>query len=58
MNNLPSFRVYLSNGTSYVTSMAKNVTLEDAKRYFIGRIIEDHDEKHQLTFVNVEQVTT
>jgi len=30
---LTAYRVYLENGTDYVTSMAEGVTLEDACNY-------------------------
>jgi hypothetical protein len=33
---LPAYRVHLSDGSSYVTSMAANVTLSDAQAYFEG----------------------
>jgi hypothetical protein len=40
MNTLPAYRVYLANGTNYVTSMARNITLEDARAYFVNASIE------------------
>lgn len=33
---LPAFRVVLSDGSSYVTSMACGVTLDQARAYFMG----------------------
>lgn len=39
MDNLPTYRVHLSDGTSYITSMARGITLEDARAYFVtGRV--------------------
>lgn len=35
---MPAFRVHLDDGTSYVTSMARGVTLADACAYFIGSV--------------------
>jgi hypothetical protein len=40
MNELPAYRVYLANGTSYVTSIARNITLEKAQAYFVGASME------------------
>lgn len=37
---MPAFRIYLNNGESYVTSMAKGITLEDAEHYFLDEVIE------------------
>ena len=34
--HLPACRVFLSDGTSYVTSMAAGVTLEQARECFVG----------------------
>lgn len=36
--DLPAYHVTLSDGTSYVTSMANGVTLADAKAYFMGQV--------------------
>ena len=35
---MPAFRVHLNDGTSYVTSMARGVTLVDARDYFVGSV--------------------
>lgn len=53
---MPAFKVTYHNGKSYVTSMAKGVTLADAKRYFLGNWMEQPDEKTMLQVVKVEQV--
>lgn len=37
---LPAYRVTKPDGTSYVTSMAAGITLEEARRYFTGRTVE------------------
>jgi hypothetical protein len=37
---LPAYRVFLANGESYVTSMARNITLDKARAYFIGASID------------------
>lgn len=54
MTNLPAFRVFLSNGTSYVTSMAANTTLENARSYFVGQWFTQSDET-SLQAVRVER---
>ncbi len=41
---LPSYRVYYEDGSSYVTSMAQGITLEDARKYFTGLWITQSDE--------------
>ncbi len=53
---MPAFKVTYHNGKSYITSMAKGITLADAKRYFLGNWIEQPDEKTMLQVVKVEQV--
>lgn len=40
---LTTFRVHLDNGTSYVTNMAKGVTLSQAEAYFAQGPIEVSD---------------
>mgnify|MGYP001340647205 CR=1 FL=1 len=34
--NLPAYRVILSDGNSYITSMAAGITLAVARQYFLG----------------------
>lgn len=51
---LTAYRVYLNDGSNYVTSMAKDVTLEMARQYFIGQWFEQSDEKTMLQAINVE----
>lgn len=51
---LTDYRVTLSDGSSYITSMAHDVTLAQARAYFVGRSIEQPDEKTSLVAVNVE----
>jgi hypothetical protein len=41
--NLPAFRVIYTDGTSYVTSMSKSTTLENARAYFVDASIEQMD---------------
>lgn len=38
--NLPAFRITTSSGHSWVTSMAKDVTLQKAKDYFLGQRVD------------------
>ena len=40
---LPAYRVTLSDGSSYVTSMALGVTLDRARAYFVGNQFEQSD---------------
>jgi hypothetical protein len=35
---LPAYKITHADGSSYVTSMAANVTLADARAYFIGQV--------------------
>lgn len=53
-DELPAFRVHLSDGSSYVTSMAQGVTLEQAQAYFVGQWFEQADERTMLQAVAVE----
>ncbi len=43
MNELPAYRVIYADGTSYVTSMAKGITLDQARAYFVGESFEQFD---------------
>ena len=52
---LTAYRVFLSNGTNYVTSMAAGVTLQQARDYFMGQPLEQPDGS-TLTVTNVEAV--
>ncbi len=42
--DLPAYRVYYEDGSSYVTSMANGITLQDARKYFVGLWITQPDE--------------
>jgi hypothetical protein len=42
--NLTAYRVHLANDTNYVTSMAAGITLEDARKYFVGKPLTQADE--------------
>jgi hypothetical protein len=56
-NELPAYRIFLSDGTDYVTSMAHGVTLEDARSYFNRPFYLENEngETFSLSVVNVEQ---
>ena len=53
---MPAFRVMYENGQSYVTSMAKGITLAQARDYFVGKPFEQHDEKTVLVVQRVDPV--
>lgn len=40
---LPAYKITYEDGTGYVTSMAKGITLEDARAYFVGKSFEMPD---------------
>lgn len=40
---LPAFKVTSDNGSSYTTSMAAHVTIQDARDYFLGQTFTDED---------------
>lgn len=52
---LTAYRVFLNNGTDYVTSMAAGVTLQQARDYFMGQPLEQSDGS-TATVINVEAV--
>lgn len=54
---LTAYKVFLSDGSDYVTSMAEGVTLEMAQKYFVGQWFEQSDEKTMLQAIKVETVT-
>lgn len=56
MNNLTAYRVFLNDGSNYVTSMAKDVTLEMARDYFMGQWFEQSDGKTMLQAIDVQEV--
>ena len=37
--NLPAFKITTESGYAWVTSMAKDVTLEMVQEYFVGRMV-------------------
>ena len=51
---LTAYRVHLSDGSSYVTSMAAGVTLEQARAYFLGSTqFLDIEETKKVTVTDV-----
>ncbi len=56
MSNLPAYRVYLSDGSTYVTSMAQGVTIGQARAYFVGQWFTQSDEVTKLQAVKVTEV--
>ena len=55
-NILPAYRVTFDDGTTLETSMAKGVTLEDAKEYYIGTRFVRDDETTFRTGVSVQRL--
>lgn len=53
-SDLPAFKVTYEDGESYITSMAKGVTLDAAKKYFLGQYLTQPDEVTKKKVVNVE----
>lgn len=53
---LTAYKITLSDGSSYVTSMAAGVTLADARSYFLGQWFTQSDEVTKLQAVGVESV--
>ncbi len=51
---LPAYRVYYEDGSSYITSMAEGITLEDAREYFVGLWITQPDES-SMRVVDVQK---
>ena len=58
MSVLPAFKIYLADGTSYVTSMSVGITLADATAYFKGKILNrgTYDKDYLVRCTNVEQI--
>ncbi len=42
-SEMPAYKVIYEDGGSYVTSMAKGITLDQARAYFVGEYFEQHD---------------
>lgn len=60
-NGLTAYRITSSDGSSYVTSMAAGVTLDDAKKYFLGQVFTDerpNGKKNRRRVVKVEKVNS
>ncbi len=53
---LTAYRVTYADGTEYVTNMAANVTLEEARRYFSGKFFElgEYPDDRIVKCINVE----
>ena len=51
---MPAFRIFLSDKTDYVTSMAAGTTLLVAKQYFLGKWFTQSDET-SLQCIAVEE---
>ena len=54
---LTAYRIHRDDGTSYVTSMAAGVTLEQARAYFIGQTEFDDIETIRFIRSTVIEVT-
>lgn len=52
--DLPAYKITLANESSYVTSMAKGITLEAARAYFLGQELVQDDETTMLRVVAVD----
>jgi hypothetical protein len=48
------YKITLENGHSWTTSMAKGITLDQARKYFMGQLIEMPDEKSSSIVASVE----
>lgn len=53
---LTAYRVYLSNGTNYISNMEKDVTLEMARKYFVGQVFELEEGKPLVMVLDVEAI--
>jgi len=53
-DDLPAYKITLHDGSSYVTSMARGITLEAARAYFLGQVFEQADEITMLRVVAVD----
>lgn len=53
---LPVFKITYNNGSSYVTSMAEGITIDQAKEYFLNQSFVQSDETTFLTVVKVDQI--
>ena len=53
---LTTYRITFDNGQTITTSMAKNVTLEDAQKYYLGNEFELIEGQPNVKAVNVEKV--
>ena len=56
IHSLPAYRVTFDDGTTLETSMARGITLDDAKAYYIGTPFVRDDETTFRTGVSVEQI--
>lgn len=57
--NPPAFKIHLNDGSNYITSMAANVNLAMARRYFLGMKQtreDDYGREYTLRVVAVSQV--
>lgn len=52
---LTAYHVIRDNGSRYVTNMAHNVTLDDAREYFLGQLHLNADESSAGTVEHVER---
>lgn len=52
---LTAYRIYLEDGSDYVTSMAPGISLEEARAYFVGQALTQEDEVTKLHVLRVEQ---
>lgn len=53
---MPAYKIYLSDGTDYVTSMAKGITLSQAKGYFLGQWLNVGQVEDRMVYVQKVEV--
>jgi len=55
---LPAYKITCENGHYWTTSMAAGVTLDDAKKYFLGKYFNtaSYPEERNSKAIKVEQV--
>lgn len=58
MANLKTAKVYLADGSNYVTNMSASTTLEKAKEYFVGQMLNmgTYPEEYMVKCIDVELI--
>lgn len=56
MTTLPAYRIYLADGTSYVTSVSAAIPHAEVVSYFVGRYLAMSEDRPLVKVIMIERI--